>query len=87
MTPSRTNPIRIVIAEDQTLVLGAIAALLAMEPDFVIVGRAADGDAALELVRAHQPNVLLSDIEMPGHTGLELAQIIAAEALEAVMDL
>lgn len=81
MTPSRTNPTRIVIAEDQTLVLGAIAALLAMEPDFVIVGRATDGDAALELVRAHQPNVLLSDIEMPGHTGLELAQIIAAEAL------
>lgn len=81
MTPSRTNPIRIVIAEDQTLVLGAIAALLAMEPDFVIVGRATDGDAALELVRAHQPDVLLSDIEMPGHTGLELAQIIAAEAL------
>ncbi|MDR6126760.1 two-component system response regulator DesR [Sphingomonas sp. SORGH_AS802] len=81
MTPTRSNPTRIVIAEDQTLVLGAIAALLAMEPDFVIVGRATDGDAALELVRAHQPDILLSDIEMPGPTGLELAQIIAAEAL------
>lgn len=73
------NPIKIVIAEDQTLVLGAIAALLAMEPDFAIVGRAADGDAALDIVRAHRPDILLSDIEMPGHTGLELAQMIAAE--------
>ncbi len=43
--------IRIVIAEDQTLVLGAIAALLSLEPDFTIVGRAADGDAALDGAR------------------------------------
>lgn len=79
MTQSRSTPIRIVIAEDQTLVLGAIAALLALEPDFAIVGRAKDGDEALGLVRKHQPDILLSDIEMPGRTGLDLAQTVTVE--------
>ncbi|MET3726285.1 response regulator transcription factor [Sphingomonas trueperi] len=71
--------IRIVIAEDQGLVLGAIAALLALESDFEIVGRAANGDAALGLVRDLTPDILLTDIEMPGRTGLDCAQVLAAE--------
>jgi len=71
--------IRIVLAEDQALVLGAIAALLALEPDFAIVGRAANGDAALDLVRVLTPDILLTDIEMPGRTGLDCAQSLAAE--------
>ena len=73
--------IRLVIAEDQALVLGAIAALLALEGDLEIVARAPDGDAALEAVRAHRPDILLTDIEMPGRTGIEVAQAIAAEGL------
>jgi two-component system, NarL family, response regulator DesR len=73
------TPLRIVIAEDQTLVLGAIAALLALDPDFEIVGRASDGDAALALVRDFTPDVLLTDIEMPCRTGLDLAGIVARE--------
>lgn len=76
-------PLRIVVAEDQALVLGAIAALLALEPDLAVVGRATDGDAALELVRELRPDILLSDIEMPGRTGIEVAQAIAAERLPA----
>lgn len=79
MTPIRPDPIRIVIAEDQVMVLGAIAALLALEPDFAIIGRAADGDAALDLVRQLRPDILLTDIEMPGRTGLDLAQIVSKE--------
>lgn len=71
------TPIRIVIAEDQALVLGAIAALLTLEPDFAIVGRATDGDAALALVRTLAPDIVLTDIEMPGRSGLDLAQAIA----------
>lgn len=71
------TPIRIVIAEDQALVLGAIAALLALEPDLAIVGRAVDGDAALAMVRGLAPDILLTDIEMPGRTGLDLAQQLA----------
>lgn len=65
--------IRILIAEDQAMVLGALAALLEIEADLEVVGRARDGREALELVREHDPDVVLTDIEMPKMTGLELA--------------
>lgn len=65
--------IRIVIAEDQALVLGALAALLEIEGDIEVVGRAADGREALELIEEHRPDAVLADIEMPRMTGLELA--------------
>lgn len=66
--------IRILIAEDQTLVLGALSALLRLEPDFDVVGGAADGRAALALCERLLPDIVLIDIEMPHMTGLELAQ-------------
>ena len=68
--------IRVVIAEDQQMVLGALAALLDLE-GFEVVGQAADGDTALRLVKETTPDILLTDIEMPGLTGLELAQKVA----------
>lgn len=71
--------IRIVIAEDQALVLGALAALLDLEDDLQVVGRAADGQRALELVLALQPDVLVSDIEMPGLSGIEVAARLQAQ--------
>ena len=65
--------IRVLIAEDQGMVLGALAALLELEPDVEVVGRARDGREALELIQAAKPDVVLTDIEMPNMTGLELA--------------
>ena len=65
--------IRVLLAEDQSMVLGALAALLGLEPDIEVVGRARDGEEALELARATRPDVVLTDIEMPKRTGLELA--------------
>jgi len=65
--------IRILLAEDQTLVLGAMAALLRLEPDFEVVGAATNGREALELCERLQPDIVLTDIEMPLMTGLELA--------------
>ena len=65
--------IRVLIAEDQGMVLGALAALLELELDLEVVGRARDGQEALELVLAAKPDVVLTDIEMPRLTGLELA--------------
>ena len=73
--------IRVVIAEDQALVLGALAALLSLERDIEIVARVGDGAAALDAVRTHKPDILLSDIEMPGVSGLDVAEAIAKEQL------
>ena len=65
--------VRVVIAEDQAMVRGALAALLATEGDIEIAGQAKDGREALDLVVQLMPDIVLTDIEMPEMTGLELA--------------
>lgn len=65
--------IRVLIAEDQSMVLGALAALLELEEDLEVVGRARDGREALDLALQMKPDVVVTDIEMPRMTGLELA--------------
>ena len=65
--------IRVLIAEDQALVLGALAALLELEDDISVVAQCADGQAALEQTLEVMPDIVLTDIEMPRMTGLELA--------------
>jgi len=65
--------IRVVIAEDQGMVLGALAALLEIERDIKVVGRAVNGREALDLTLKYKPDVLISDIEMPDMSGLEVA--------------
>lgn len=75
--------IRMVIAEDQALVLGALATLLGLESDIDIIARVGDGMAALDAVRELKPDILLSDIEMPQMTGLDVAEAIAREGLAA----
>jgi two-component system response regulator DesR len=73
--------LRIVLAEDQAMMRGALVALLNLEPDFEVVGNAGDGKAALALVQQLAPDLLLTDIEMPGISGLELAAEIKARGL------
>ncbi|WP_263368694.1 response regulator transcription factor [Edaphobacter bradus] len=70
---SANNKIRVILAEDQAMVLGALAALLEMEPDITVVARAGTGQAALDAVIKYAPEVLVTDIEMPQMTGLEVA--------------
>lgn len=65
--------IRVVIAEDQGMVLGALAALLEIEGDITVVARAKNGKEALQAVVAHKPDVFITDIEMPEMTGLDVA--------------
>jgi two-component system response regulator DesR len=75
--------IRVLIAEDQALVLGALAALLKLEPDLDVVGCAHNGCEALELCEKLGPDIVLTDIEMPLMTGLELAAALDAKKLPA----
>jgi two-component system response regulator DesR len=68
--------IRVLLAEDQTMLRGALAALLDLEPDITIVAQAADGREAQKLARELTPDVIVTDIEMPQMTGLELASAL-----------
>ena len=65
--------IRILIAEDPKMVLGALCALLRLEPDVEVAGSADNGRDALALCLEKAPDIVLTDIEMPYLTGLELA--------------
>jgi two-component system, NarL family, response regulator DesR len=66
--------IKIVIAEDQQMLLGAFGSLLNLEDDMEVVGKASNGEEAVSLVKKFQPEVCIMDIEMPGKSGLEAAE-------------
>jgi two-component system response regulator DesR len=68
--------IRVLLAEDQGIVRGALAALLSLEPDIEIVAEVSRGDAVLAAALAAQPDIALLDIEMPGLDGLEVAALL-----------
>ncbi len=69
--------IKIILAEDQALVSGALAALLRLEGDIDVLAQAKNGKEALDLCKIMRPDVLVTDIEMPIMTGLELAAEVA----------
>ena len=73
--------IRVVLAEDQAMVRGALSALLQLESDIEVIGNAADGEDAWRMIHGECPDVVVTDIEMPRLTGLELAQRIRRHAL------
>jgi two-component system, NarL family, response regulator DesR len=68
--------IRIVIAEDQQMLLGAFGSLLNLEEDMEVVGKASNGEEAVSLVQKLKPDICIMDIEMPGKSGLEAAEEI-----------
>ncbi|MFF5590962.1 DNA-binding response regulator [Streptomyces althioticus] len=71
--------IRVLLAEDQAMVREALAALLGLEPDIEVVAQVARGDEVLAAARAHDVDVALLDIEMPGATGIEAAAVLHRE--------
>lgn len=73
--------IRVLLAEDQGMVLGALSALLQLEPDIEVLAAVGDGESAWRQIEHLKPDVLVTDIEMPGLTGLELAQRIQRHSL------
>ena len=68
--------IKIVIAEDQGMLLGAMKSLLNMEDDMEVIGLAQNGEEAVEQVRSLKPDICIMDIEMPVKTGLDAAEIL-----------
>jgi two-component system response regulator DesR len=79
--------IRVLLAEDQAMVRGALSALLRLESDVEVVGTAADGEEAWKLIEqnlasANGPDVVVTDIEMPKLSGLELAQRIRERGVD-----
>jgi two-component system, NarL family, response regulator DesR len=77
--------IRIVIAEDQKMLLGALAALLELEEDMTVVGRADNGDDAVKLVQQLKPDICIMDIEMPGKNGLDAAEELKGSECKVVI--
>ena len=71
--PRSPAPIRVLLAEDQTMLRGALAALLNLESDITVIAQASNGREALKLSQQHSPDVVITDIEMPERSGLELA--------------
>ncbi|HTZ44715.1 MAG TPA: response regulator transcription factor [Jatrophihabitans sp.] len=74
--------IRLLLADDQAMVRAALAALLALEPDFEVIAEVGRGDEVVAAARTHRPDVALLDIEMPGLDGLAAAAALAHETPE-----
>ena len=79
------NMIRIVIAEDQGMMLGALGSLLGMEEDMEVVGLAKNGEEAVALVNEHRPDVCIMDIEMPVKTGLDAAEELKDQSCKIII--
>ena len=81
--PHRTEGarmIRVLLAEDQGMMRGALALLLGLEPDIEVVAQVERGDLVVEAVRENRPDVALLDIEMPGRSGLDAAADLRVQA-------
>lgn len=77
------SAIRVLLAEDQTMLRGALAALLDLEADIKVIAQAANGHEALKLALQESPDVIVTDIEMPLRSGLELAADLKLSNLKA----
>ncbi|MBI4318904.1 MAG: response regulator transcription factor [Chloroflexi bacterium] len=73
------NPIRVLLADDHVLFRKGVLSMMASQSDLLVVGEANDGAEALDKARELMPDVILMDIHMPGHDGLEATRLIKEE--------
>ena len=74
-----SEPIRVALVDDHAMIRAGLQQLIDGTEDIEVVGTAADGAAALELVREHHPDVVLMDLQMPGIDGVSATRAIKAE--------
>lgn len=72
-------PIRVLLADDENLIRGALAQMLDLEDDLEVVAEAETGDQAVAAARVHRPDVAVLDLQMPGRDGLEVAELLHRE--------
>ena len=77
--------IRIVIAEDQQMMLGALGSLLNLEEDMEVVGKASNGEQVISLVHQLQPDICIMDIEMPIKSGLDAAEELKGQRCKVII--
>ena len=77
--------IRIVLAEDQRMMLGALGSLLDLEEDMEVVGKATNGEETIDLVKKLQPDIVVTDIEMPVKSGLDAAEALKDEPCKIII--
>ena len=77
--------IKVLLVDDQPTVLQGLRMRLGLEPDLVVIGEAEDGQAAIDLVGARSPDVIVLDLEMPGMDGIATAQALRTIAPEGVV--
>ncbi|WP_404407262.1 response regulator [Jeotgalibacillus malaysiensis] len=77
--------IKIVLAEDQTMLLGALGSLLDLEEDIEVIGKAKNGEEAVEVVKSLKPDICVMDIEMPLKTGLDAAEELKDEPCKIII--
>jgi len=82
---TESEPLRVVVVDDQALVRSGFSMILGVEPDLEVVGEAQDGAAAVELVARLRPDVVLMDVQMPGTDGIEATREIVARDLAKVI--
>jgi two-component system, NarL family, response regulator len=80
-----TAPIRVLLADDHTIVRKGVAQILSEQPDIRVIAQAADGNSAVELYRRERPDVALLDLRMPGLEGVEVVAALRREFPEAVL--
>jgi two-component system NarL family response regulator len=77
--------IRVLVADDHTIVRGGVSQILNEQPDIQVVAEAADGKAAVELYRRERPDVALVDLRMPGLDGVQVVEEVRRESADAVL--